>query len=114
MTGYHVILHANWDAEAVWFSTSTSPMLQHSIDETAELLALSADLTRELAAWKAEFQGILNRADARESRFPTPQAEQAWLANGKELAARIKQESPAVARVEYLGDGTIPRGTCVF
>ncbi|AOS65270.1 hypothetical protein [Actinoalloteichus hymeniacidonis] len=111
---YNVTLHAGWSGYPVWFKTPDDPMHQHPVDEAAELLMLGDDLARDLAAWDDEYQDILDPIDARESAFPTPEAKKAWIQRGKELAARLKQESTMVKSVVYRADGTIPEGTCVF
>ncbi|APU12693.1 MULTISPECIES: hypothetical protein [Actinoalloteichus] len=112
--GYDVTLHAGWGEDCIRFRTSRSPMLQHSVEEAAELLSLSDDLAAELTDWDDEYQDVLNIDVPQDSEWPSPEARQAWLEKGKTLAARIKRESPVVSRVEYFGNGTIADGECVF
>ncbi|ASO18685.1 hypothetical protein FHR81_000947 [Actinoalloteichus hoggarensis] len=86
----------------------------HTTEDAVEFLDLNADLVRDFETWDAEYQAIYNHVDYDKSDFPTPEAEHAWIERGKELSARLKQESPMVASVNYLAYGNIPRGTCVF
>ncbi|APU17140.1 MULTISPECIES: hypothetical protein [Actinoalloteichus] len=89
--------------------------LNHWIDEESiAFLQLDDDLVRDITAWDEEYQDLYDPDDPQGSGFPTSQAKTAWIERGKELAARIKRESPVVASVDYQGNGSIPEGTCVF
>ncbi|APU13557.1 hypothetical protein [Actinoalloteichus fjordicus] len=88
--------------------------INHPVEVAGEDLALSAELVTALRAWDDEFQAIYDDSYPPDSKFPTPEAERAWIERGKELAARIKRESPLVASVDYQADGTFEDGTCVF
>lgn len=55
-------------------------------------LPLSADLVRELSAWSARFDAILNRDDPARSAFPTLDDRARFLAEGRRLSDRVKSE----------------------
>ncbi|AOS62048.1 hypothetical protein [Actinoalloteichus hymeniacidonis] len=86
----------------------------HTADEAGEDLGLSSALVADLTAWDDEFQAIYDGNYPPDSHFPSLEAEQAWVERGKELAARIKQESDLVTSVDYQADGQINDGECVI
>ncbi|APU16209.1 MULTISPECIES: hypothetical protein [Actinoalloteichus] len=88
--------------------------LNHTTEDATEFLDLNADLVRDLEAWDAEYQATYDPVEYHNSGFATPEAKRDWIERGKELAARLKRESPMVASVDYLANGSIPEGTCVF
>ncbi|APU17924.1 hypothetical protein [Actinoalloteichus fjordicus] len=85
----------------------------HVIEDAGEFLGPSMSLINDLTDWDNEFQSIYNSDDPRESNFPSAEAEVNWIEKGKELAVRIKRESPVVTSVDYQADGSIPKGTCI-
>ncbi|ASO18686.1 hypothetical protein FHR81_000948 [Actinoalloteichus hoggarensis] len=110
-----VTIVVGWDEEYFYYDNGDEEdTLNHTTEEATEFLDLNADLVRDLEAWDAEYQAIFDRVRGREIGFATPEIEHAWFERGKELSARLKRESPMVARVNYLADGSIPKGTCVF
>ncbi|APU13556.1 hypothetical protein [Actinoalloteichus fjordicus] len=86
----------------------------HDVELAGEDLSLSPQLVADLTAWDEEYQAIYDDNYPPDSKFSTPEAEWAWIERGKVLAARIKQESPLVASVDYQAHGHYERGTCVF
>ncbi|MBB5921606.1 frataxin-like iron-binding protein CyaY [Actinoalloteichus hoggarensis] len=46
----------------------------HEIREPARLLALSAELAREVTEWDDESQAVFNRAAPQESVWPSPES----------------------------------------
>lgn len=57
--------------------------------ETASL-GLPVELTERIDAWDQEFQAILDQNYPPDSKFPTEAAEQAYLAEGRAIAAELK------------------------
>ncbi|MBB5909931.1 hypothetical protein [Actinoalloteichus hymeniacidonis] len=88
--------------------------MHHWPDEAGQDLGLSSGLVAELNAWDDEYQAIYDDNYPPDSRFPTPEAEQAWVEKGKELAIRIKQESPLLTSIDYQADGQILNGECMI
>ncbi|APU17476.1 MULTISPECIES: hypothetical protein [Actinoalloteichus] len=97
-----------------FFDAQDGDVFNHTIDDTARFFQLSADLVRQLKAWDQEYQDTLDMGDPSSSGFSSEEAHQAWVEKGKELAARIKRESPNVGRVGYEGRGEFQEGECVF
>jgi hypothetical protein len=62
---------------------------------------MSADLSRQLLDWAAEYDRTLERGDPLASGFTDPAAEAAFHARGEELAGRLAGELPADFSVEY-------------
>lgn len=59
-------------------------------------LPVSDSLRERLVAWSDTYDAILNRDSPADSAFPSPSAEAAWEAEGRELWAALQAE---------LGDG---------
>ncbi|APU15038.1 MULTISPECIES: hypothetical protein [Actinoalloteichus] len=85
-----------------------------TVEEAAAYLGLSDDLAAAVTSWDAEYQATLDQTYPPDSAFPSPEAHRIWIEKGKELAARIKQESPIVTRVDYQANSHYQDGTCVF
>ncbi|AOS61036.1 hypothetical protein [Actinoalloteichus hymeniacidonis] len=109
-----VALHAGFQEGPFFYVAKKGERTNHWIDEAAIDLQLSAELVVALTAWDDEYQSIYDRGYPPDSRFPTPEAERAWIEKGKELAARVKTESPVVSSVDYQANGFYDKGTCVF
>ncbi|APU19329.1 hypothetical protein [Actinoalloteichus sp. GBA129-24] len=109
-----IALLAGFDEGPFYYHVKKGEGTNWTITQAAEHLQLKPSLVEALTAWDEDYQGILDMNDPRESGFPSPEAERAWIETGRELAARLKQESPVVASVDYQADGSIPHGTCVF
>ncbi|APU16056.1 MULTISPECIES: hypothetical protein [Actinoalloteichus] len=105
---------AGFDEGPFYYHVQKGRGTNWTIEEAAEHLGFSADLARELTAWDDEYQATLNLAVPQDSGFPTPEAKQAWIERGKNLAARLKRECPNVASVDYQANGAILDGECVF
>ncbi|ASO18909.1 hypothetical protein FHR81_001174 [Actinoalloteichus hoggarensis] len=88
--------------------------MNHSPTQAGEDLRLSTELVADLAAWDDEYQATYDDDYPPDSRFPSPEARAAWVERGKELAARIKQESPFVTSVDYQANGSYKNGECVI
>ncbi|APU14080.1 MULTISPECIES: hypothetical protein [Actinoalloteichus] len=113
-TAVELAILAGYDQDPMYFDAQDGDFHNHTIDEAAEYFGFSDDLTRELHEWDEELQGTFNLAVPQDSGFPSPQHRHAWIEKGKELAARIKRESPVVTSVDYQADGYFQDGTCVF
>ncbi|ASO22831.1 hypothetical protein FHR81_005104 [Actinoalloteichus hoggarensis] len=85
-----------------------------TVAEASEQLGLSAGLAHDLTVWDDQWQDTLDLADVDNCGFDTDEEKHAWIERGKVLAARIKQESSVVARVDYQANGYYPNGACVF
>ncbi|APU13379.1 hypothetical protein [Actinoalloteichus fjordicus] len=109
-----VALLAGYDEGPFYYFSGKGRRSNHSIEEAAAELSLGIDIVADLTAWNDEYQDTLDQDYPPDSKFPTPEAEQAWREKGKELAVRIKQESPVVASVDYQANGFYKDGTCVF
>ncbi|APU13558.1 hypothetical protein [Actinoalloteichus fjordicus] len=112
--GFEVALLAGFYEGPFYYHVRKGAGTNWSVEEAAEHLRLGPDLVADLIAWDNEYQAILDRSYPPDSKFPTPEAQRAWIERGKELAARIKRESPLVASVDYQADGCYKDGTCVF
>ncbi|ASO19489.1 hypothetical protein FHR81_000834 [Actinoalloteichus hoggarensis] len=110
-----VTILVGWKEDYLYYESGyEEDTLSHDIEEAAEFLDLNADLVRDLESWDAEYQATYNPVKFRDSGFATPDAKRDWIERGKELSARLKRESPMVASVNYLANGSIPEHTCVF
>ncbi|AOS61548.1 hypothetical protein [Actinoalloteichus hymeniacidonis] len=107
---------SGWDEGPFYYDNGDpEDSLNHWIDEdTIQFLQIGPELVADLMAWDDEFQQTFNRDDFRASGFPSEEAEKNWVQKGKELAVRLKQESPVVARVDYQAYGCIPKGSCMI
>ncbi|APU16063.1 hypothetical protein [Actinoalloteichus fjordicus] len=103
-----------YSQDPLLFDAQDDDVWYHAPEEAGDFFHLSEGLVRELEAWDREYQGTLNIDDPRESGFPSENAYHTWLNKGRELASRIKRESPNVGRVGYQARGEYQRGECVF
>ncbi|APU13923.1 MULTISPECIES: hypothetical protein [Actinoalloteichus] len=110
-----VDLLAGWDMGPFYYHVEDDPGgFDYSVEQAGEFLRLPAELIRELKSWDDELQATYDEDGDGESEFPSAELEEAWRERGKVLAARIKQESPVVARVNYWANGEIPDGIYIY
>ncbi|AOS61224.1 hypothetical protein [Actinoalloteichus hymeniacidonis] len=109
-----VSLLTGWQEDPFYYDFDDPEEYNHSIEEAGEQLQLPADLISDIRAWDAEYQATYNPDEFHKSGFSSPEIAAAWRERGKELAARIKRESPVTASVDYQANGLIPKGSCMF
>ncbi|APU13378.1 hypothetical protein UA74_06525 [Actinoalloteichus fjordicus] len=88
--------------------------MNHSPKQAGKDLRLSAELISDITTWDDEYQAIYDDNYPPDSRFPTPATKAAWIEKGRQLAVRIKQESPLVTSVDYQANGSIKNGECMI
>ncbi|WP_075739901.1 MULTISPECIES: hypothetical protein [Actinoalloteichus] len=103
-----------WQEDPFYYDWDDPEEYNHSIEEAAKDLQLSADLVAQITIWDDEYQATYKPDDYRNSGFPSVELEEAWRERGKVLAERIKRESPVVKSVDYRAEGLHPKGWCVF
>lgn len=79
-----------------WPIWNPEPNATYDYNVDPRTLPLSAALCDALEAWSDEHYATLNQDYPPDSAFPSPEAEQAWLAHGAGLFARLKSELPSV------------------
>ncbi|AOS62045.1 hypothetical protein [Actinoalloteichus hymeniacidonis] len=111
-----VALLVGWQEDPFYYYADDPEEYGHSIDEAQEDLQLPAALVADIKTWDAQYQATYDPDGYvwSKSGFASPEIEAAWRERGKELAARLKQESPVVASVNYRANGVIPDKTCMF
>ncbi|APU17874.1 hypothetical protein UA75_29940 [Actinoalloteichus sp. GBA129-24] len=110
----NVSLHAGFVEGPFFYVTGKHRGTNHFIDSAQEFLGLSDGLTKDLTDWDDEYQSYYNPDVPQDSGFPSVEIERAWVERGRELAARIKRESPMDITVHYQANGSMERGECVF
>lgn len=95
--------HRDWSADPLWAFDLYKYDVSMPVDPASPELGLSADLTRDLSAWQAEWEATLNQADPASSGFPTEEAKRRFDERGWELAWRVRHEVPADWDVTYFG-----------
>ncbi|APU16529.1 MULTISPECIES: hypothetical protein [Actinoalloteichus] len=109
-----VSMLAGYGEGPLFFDMDDTMRCNHTVAEAASYLGLSKATATDLEDWDQEYQRTLDHTYPPDSRFPSPEAKRAWIERGKELAARIKQDSSIVASVDYQANGCYENGTCVF
>jgi hypothetical protein len=94
-------LMPDWGIGPFWVSVDGGIFDPYDTEDIADVAALSRELLSDIAAWDDRFQATLNEGDPANSDFPTPQDEETFVADGRELAQRIRAELPAEIVVEY-------------
>lgn len=89
-----ITLQPEWGTGPIWITRGDSIAESYDADEVTDVLDLSDELRAAIAAWDDRFQATFNSDYPPDSAFPTPDDEAAWLAVGKELALRLRQEVP--------------------
>ncbi|QVQ53421.1 hypothetical protein J4H86_06590 [Spiractinospora alimapuensis] len=89
---------ADYDCYPLW---GVGPGFYDNLSPYASALGLSSGLAVELDRWAEEYDATLNRADPKESGFPTPEAEDDFARRGRELAQRVANEVGGVWSVIY-------------
>ena len=68
-------------------------------------LSISAELCLELQAWADAYAATLNAEDPAASDFPSVEDEVQFIAKGRELAGRVKEELGSGYRVLFVHAG---------
>jgi hypothetical protein len=92
------------------------PLWRTNSDGTANIdpasLPISSELAQALLDWADSYERTLNRDDPLASGFPDTAAEEAFYAQGEQLARQLATELGAQYTVEYF-DGRSGRTTLV-
>jgi hypothetical protein len=97
-----VRLMADWGMGPFWVKAGNSVADPYDTEEIAEVVSLSPDLLRDVAAWDSRLQAVFDDADPGASAFPTRADETRFVQDGRLLAHRLRQEVPADTAVEYV------------
>lgn len=95
-------LMVDWGTGPFWVSTNGGFSDPYDVDEITEVVPLSDELLRSVAAWDERFQSTYNDAEPQESGIRDPAARAAHIADGRRLAQQITDQVPADATVEYV------------
>lgn len=78
------------------------PLWDDATGEPLELgaIGLPPDLAARIDAWDGLFQAILDQNYPPDSKFASPEAEAAWVAEGKALAEELRRVLPPGAFVD--------------
>lgn len=79
----------------------------YAIDEIGEVVPLSDGLLAAISTWDEAFQSTYVESDPVRSGFADATARERFIADGRRLAERLKQEAGQSIVVEYVGDGSI-------
>jgi hypothetical protein len=99
-----VKLMPDWGIGPLWVSIDGGIYDPYDTDDITEVMSVGGELRGDIAAWDHRFQEILDENDPVNSDFPTPEAAERFLADGRALAQRLRTELPSEVIVEY---GTI-------
>ncbi|MGX7824714.1 hypothetical protein ACTG9Q_06450 [Actinokineospora sp. 24-640] len=104
-----VDLRPDWGTGPIWVATPNDGYEPYDSEEVTEVLDLSAELRADIAAWDDRNHATLNHDDPPSSGFPTPEDEAVFVADGKQLALRLRDELPG-AEVTYstIGGENVP------
>lgn len=96
-------LQVEWGTGPLWVSRGADDFPDsYDTEEIGDIVPLSDGLRREIAAWGDRFQVTLNQDYPPDSGFAAPAEEATFIAEGRELARRMKAELPADVVVEYV------------
>jgi hypothetical protein len=95
-----ITLQPEWGTGPIWVAQGDHISEPYDAEEVTDVLNLSDELRSAIAAWDDRFQATFNPNDPPASAFPTPEDETAFIADGKDLAQRIRSEVPH-ATMEY-------------
>jgi hypothetical protein len=79
--------------------------------EVDSIVTLSPELACDIESWDEKLQDTYVGDDPSQYGFTALQDQEQFIAQGRELARRIKQEAGSAIVVEYAGDGSIPTET---
>ena len=94
-------LMPEYGAGSLWVALDGGIFDVYDIGEITDIVPMSEGLLDALAAWDQRYQDTLNQEYPPDSAFPTPEDETAFVAEGRELARRLKDEVPAGVTVLY-------------
>lgn len=104
-----ITLQPEWGTDPIWITRGDGIAEPYDAEEITGVLDLSDELREAIAAWDDRFQATLNQGYPPDSAFPTPDDEAAWIADGKQLALRLRHEVPVAAvTYETIEGKTIP------
>ncbi|MDQ3405842.1 MAG: hypothetical protein M3548_21015 [Actinomycetota bacterium] len=89
-----VQLRPDWGVGPIWIAEPDDGFEAYDADEVTDVLDLSVEIRAGIAAWNDRFQTTRDYDDPPNSGFSTPDDETAWLADGKQLALRLRAELP--------------------
>lgn len=99
-------LRADWGIGPFWVSIGDEGPDGYDSSDIGDITSFSNELLAAVSAWNERFQDTFNAEYPPDSAFPTGEDEAAFVADGRKLAQRIKDEAPAGTVVRYgaLGD----------
>lgn len=106
-----VTLMTEWRDWPLWVESDTDVPISYSVDEIGEVLPLSPGLLKDIAEWDRSIQETYAPDDPASSGFKVPSDQERFIAEGRRLAQRIKQEVGQQVEVNYAADGSIPTET---
>lgn len=89
---------ADYDCSALWVF---APPRLENIDPAVPELGLSPALVGGLNRWADEYTATLNRDDPKASGFPSAAAEREFVARGRLLAEKVRDQVSPDWRVTY-------------
>jgi hypothetical protein len=96
-----ITLQFDWRVDPLWVSVDNDVPENCSTGDIAEYVSFSAELLADIAEWNDRMQNTY-RDDAPQDSGLRDEAEQKFIADGRELARRLKQEVGPGIRVEYV------------
>jgi hypothetical protein len=100
-------LRADWGIGPFWVTIGDEGPDGYDTSEIADVVPLSERLLAAVTEWNERFQATFNAEYPPDSSFATPEAEAVFVADGRKLTERIKDEAPGGTVVRYgaLGGG---------
>ncbi|HEX7658002.1 MAG TPA: hypothetical protein VF444_00875 [Pseudonocardiaceae bacterium] len=92
----------DWGAGPFWVSANGGISDPYDADEITEIVPLSEELRASVEEWDQRFQSTYNDAEPQESGIRDPVARAAHIADGRQLASRVKAEAPSGVTIEYV------------
>lgn len=98
---FTITLEFDWGAGPFWISVGDEIPYDCSSDDIAEVVPLSDDLLSAAEEWYERMQSTYNDDDPQDIGISDPAEEARWIADGRKLAQRLKNEVGPDVRVEY-------------
>jgi hypothetical protein len=97
-----ITLMVDWGTGPFWVSIDGGVDDTYLVEEITDVVPLSDDLLAAVEAWDERYQGTYNKADPRESGIHDATERASFIAEGHELAKRLRAELPRDVEVRYV------------
>ncbi|WP_245975533.1 hypothetical protein [Amycolatopsis palatopharyngis] len=102
------MLQFDWGTGPFWVSVGDDIPYDVDVDDLWEVVVLSDELLAAVAEWDDRMQSTYNDETPQDIGIRDPVEEAKWVADGRDLARRMKGEVGPRVRVEYSALGDTP------